>query len=100
VPKTAITTPFDLYEFVRMPFSLRRGSWTSFRWGLNFFFDYVDDLLIASYFTKPRSIAAVRWSSPEEHVRHLHLIFERLTAYGLRHALPRLPGALCKQQRH
>jgi hypothetical protein len=76
VPKTAITTPFGLYEFVRMPFGLRNAAQSFQRFmdqvlrGLDFCFDYVDDLLVAS-------------SSPEEHVRHLRLIFERLAAYGL-----------------
>jgi cytoskeleton-associated protein 5 len=73
VPKTAITTPFGLYEFVCMPFGLRNAAQSFQRFmdqGLDFCFDYVDDLLVAS-------------SSPEEHVRHLRLIFERLAAYGL-----------------
>ncbi|BHF81874.1 hypothetical protein SprV_0802500900 [Sparganum proliferum] len=26
IPKTAVTTPFDLFEFIRMPFSLRNAA--------------------------------------------------------------------------
>ena len=64
IPKTAITTPFGLYEFVRMPFGLRNAAQTFQRFidqvllGLHFCYAYIDDLLIAS-------------TSPEEHKRHL-----------------------------
>ena len=54
IPKTAITTPFGLFEFVRMPFGLRNAAQTFQRFmdtvlrGLHFAYDYVDDVLIAS----------------------------------------------------
>lgn len=76
IPKTAITTPFGLFEFVRTPFGLRNAGQTFQRFidevirGLDFVFAYIDDLLIAS-------------SSPEEHEAHLELLFQRLQQYGL-----------------
>ena len=54
VHKTAITTPFGLFEFVRMPFGLRNAGQTFQRLmdevltGLSFVFVYLDDVLIAS----------------------------------------------------
>ncbi|XP_076065023.1 uncharacterized protein LOC143039056 [Oratosquilla oratoria] len=54
IPKTAITTPFGLYEYVRMPFGLKNAAQTFQRFidevlrGLPFCFAYIDDLLIAS----------------------------------------------------
>lgn len=74
--KTAITTPFGLFEFTRMPFGLRNAAQTFQRFmnevcrDLDFAFVYLDDILIAS-----RSV--------EEHKEHLHKLFERLTKYGL-----------------
>lgn len=76
VHKTAIVTPFGLFEFPRMPFGLRNAAQTFQRFmnevckGLNFVFVYIDDLLIFS-------------KSPEEHKAHLERLFERLTEYGL-----------------
>ena len=76
IHKTAITTPFGLYEFVRMPFGLRNSSQTFQRFmnevcrGLNFVFVYIDDILIAS-------------RNPEDHKLHLELLFDRLTEYGV-----------------
>ena len=52
--KTAITTPFGLFEFTRMPFGLKNASQTFQRFmngifsDLNFVFIYIDDILIAS----------------------------------------------------
>jgi len=54
VHKTAIKTPFGLYEFVRMPFGLWNAAQTFQRFidevlhGLPFCYAYLDDLLIAS----------------------------------------------------
>ena len=54
IPKTAVTTPFSLFEFVRMPFGLRNAAQTFQRFidqvlrGLDFSYAYVDDVLIAS----------------------------------------------------
>ena len=76
VPKTAVTTPFGLYEFVRMPFGLKNAAQTFQRFmdevlrGLDFCYNYIDDLLIAS-------------RSPTEHLTHLRLVFERLSQHGI-----------------
>ena len=54
IPRTAITTPFGLYEFYRMPFGLRNAAQTFQRFiddlcrDLDFVFVYLDDILIAS----------------------------------------------------
>ena len=62
--KTAVTTPFGLFEFLRMPFGLRNNAQTFQRFidqvlrGLTFFYAYIDDLLIAN-------------TSLEEHKTHL-----------------------------
>ena len=54
VPKTAIITPFGLYEFLRMPFGLKNAAQAFQRLvdtacqGLDFAFAYVDDILVAS----------------------------------------------------
>ena len=76
VHKTAITTPFGLFEFKRMPFGLRNAAQTFQRFmdqvvrGLDFVYVYIDDLLVAS-------------STPEEHEQHLRKLFTRLAEYGL-----------------
>ena len=68
VPKTAIITPFGLFEFLRMPFGLRNAAQTLQRFmdqvlrGLDFVYTYIDDVLIAS-------------PDAEEHKLHLKLIF-------------------------
>ena len=76
VHKTAITTPFGLFEFTRMPFGLRNAAQTFQRFidtvlrGLSFSYAYIDDVLIAS-------------TSEEEHKHHLRLVFERFKEYGV-----------------
>ena len=77
VHKTAVTTPFGLFEFTRMPFGLRNAGQTFQRFmhqvtnGLSFVFVYVDDILVFS-------------ESEEKHQEHLRVLFERLREYGLR----------------
>lgn len=77
VPKTAITTPFGLFEFVYMPFGLRNAAQTFQRFinevlhGLEFCYAYIDDILIAS-------------ATKEEHEKHLRKLFTRLDEYGIR----------------
>jgi cleavage and polyadenylation specificity factor subunit 1 len=76
VPKTAITTPFGLFEFVRMPFGLKNSGQAFQRLmdtvlqELPFVFVYLDDILVFS-------------CSQKEHHVHLRKVFERLREYGL-----------------
>ncbi|GBO39378.1 Uncharacterized protein K02A2.6 [Araneus ventricosus] len=75
--KTAIITPFRLYEFNVMSFGLKNAPATFERFihevlrGLDFVFPYLDDILIAS-------------KSNQEHEIHLNLVLERLNTFGLR----------------
>lgn len=68
IQKTAITTPFGLYEFPFMCFDLRNAAQTFQRFinemtrGLDFCFAYLDDFLV---FSKDQA----------EHEVHLHFIF-------------------------
>jgi hypothetical protein len=76
VPKTAIITPFGLFEFLRMPFWLKNDGMTFQRLmdsilnGLSFVFVYLDDILIAS----PRQ---------ESHRRHVAEVLRILQENGL-----------------
>jgi len=76
VHKTAIITPFGLFEFLRMPFGLRNAGQTFQRLmdevlvGIPFVFCYLDDVLVAS-------------RSHEEHVQHLKTVLERFQEHGL-----------------
>ncbi|KAK7929149.1 hypothetical protein WMY93_005544 [Mugilogobius chulae] len=76
VPKTAVITPFGLFEFLRMPFGLKGAAQTFQRLmdsvlrGLDFIFVYLDDILVAS-------------SSDEEHRAHLRGVFRRFETHGL-----------------
>jgi transposase InsO family protein len=76
IAKTAIITPFGLFEFTRMPFGLKNAAQTFQRLmdtvcsDLNFVFVYLDDILVAS-------------SSASEHRNHLRQLFQRLSTNGL-----------------
>lgn len=76
IPKTAITTPFELFEFNFMTHGLRNASQTFQRFmhevtdGLGFLFVNIDDILVFS-------------KTPEEHAKHLRMLFNRLREYGL-----------------
>lgn len=76
IPKTAIITPFGLFEFTRMQFGLRNAAQSFQRFmhevlhGLDFCFSCLDDILIASH-------------DLEEHKKHLRQVFDRLQQYGL-----------------
>ena len=76
IRKMAVTTPFGLFEFTRMPFGLRNAAQTFQRFmddvlrGLPFAYAYIDDLLVAS-------------STPDEHLVHLRAVCERLSKYGI-----------------
>lgn len=74
--KTAVITPFGLFEYNRMPFGLKNAPATFQRFmnmvlsGLDFVFCYLDDIFLFS-------------DSYEQHLEHLRLIFQRLSDYGL-----------------
>ncbi|KAH9582557.1 Transposon Ty3-I Gag-Pol polyprotein [Schistosoma haematobium] len=76
IEKTAIITPFGLFEFLRMPFGLKNAAQTFQRFmdnvtrGLDFVFAYTDDVLIAS-------------SSLEEHIQHVQILFDRFKKHGV-----------------
>ncbi len=71
IEKTAIATPFGLFEFLRITFGLGNNGNTfqrqmdCFLAGLDFVFVYLDEIIIES-----RSAA--------EHGRHLRALFQRL----------------------
>ena len=75
-PKTAIATPFGLFEFLRIPFGLKNAAQTFQQFidqilrGFHFCYAYIDDVLIAS-------------SSYDEHVQHLQMVLERFQKYGI-----------------
>jgi hypothetical protein len=74
--KTAITTPFGLFEFLRLPFGLRNAGNTFQRkmervtGDLEYTFTYLEDLMVFS-------------KTAEEHEKHLHHTLSRLQAHGL-----------------
>ena len=76
VAKTAIITPFGLWEFLRMPFGLKCAAQTFQRFmdrvtqGLRNVFVYLDDVLIAS-------------SNEAEHEEDLRALFASLEEHGL-----------------
>lgn len=77
VCKTAIITPFGLYEFLYMNFGLCGAAQTFQRYmdevlrGLNFCFVYLDDILVAS-------------TDEVEHEKHLRILFQRFKDYGIK----------------
>jgi len=76
IPKTAITTPFGLFEFTRMTFGMRNAGNTFQRLmdrvlaGHNNSFAYLDDILVFS-------------NTEDEHRGHLQAVFNRLRRAGL-----------------
>jgi cleavage and polyadenylation specificity factor subunit 1 len=74
--KTAVITPFGLFEFPRTPFGLCNAAQAFQRMmdttlaGLPFIFVYIDDILVAS-------------ATREQHLKDLREVFERLAANGL-----------------
>lgn len=76
IEKTAVITPFGLFEYVKMPFGLKNAAQTFQRYidGLlrdfHFAYAYIDDIFIAS-------------KSSEEHDRHVRAVLRRLHDAGL-----------------
>jgi cleavage and polyadenylation specificity factor subunit 1 len=76
ISKTAITTPFGLFEFPCMPFGLRNAGQTQQRHvdeifqGLPFVFVFIDDIFVSS-------------TDTTEHLQHLEIVFQRLEQYGM-----------------
>jgi hypothetical protein len=76
ISKTAIITPFGLFEYLFMPFGLRNATQTFQRFmdsllkHLPFVFCYLNDIIIAS-------------NSLEEHIKHLRQIFTILQENSL-----------------
>lgn len=76
IPKTAITTPFGLFEFPFMNFGLRNAGQTFQRFvdemtrGFDFCYPYLDDFLCFS-------------KTPRDHEDHLRQLFNRMKDYGV-----------------
>ncbi|BHF59405.1 hypothetical protein SprV_0100236200 [Sparganum proliferum] len=76
IPKTAVTAPFGLLKFIRMPFGLRNAAQTFKGFinhvlrGLLFVYAYTDDLFVAN-------------QNEEEHKEQLALLFDRLDKFGV-----------------
>lgn len=77
IAKTAVITPFGLFEYNVMPYGLRNAGQTFQRYiyralgDLEYVFAYIDDILIAS-------------SNLEEHESHLRTVLRRLQEHSLR----------------
>jgi transposase InsO family protein len=77
IPKTAVNTPFGLFEFIRMPFGLRTAGSTFQRFmdhvvrGLKGVVVYIDDILIFA-------------DNHEQHLSRLRALLQRLHHFGLR----------------
>ena len=76
IEKTALITPFGLFESLVMTFGLKCAAQSFQRYAdealgdLPFVFVYIDDILVAS-------------SSWEQHLEHIKIVLERLKAYAL-----------------
>lgn len=76
IDKTAIITPFGLFEFPKMTFGLRNAAQTFQRFmhsivgNLDFCYVYIDDILIAS-------------ENYNQHLQHVKIVFEKLVKFGI-----------------
>lgn len=76
ISKTAITTPWGLYEYLGMPFGLKNATQTFQRYmdyifrGLDYVFIYIDDILIMS-------------ENDAQHRDHLQQVLQRLSDNNL-----------------
>lgn len=76
--KTAVTTPFGLFEFPFLPFGLCNAGQTFMRF-MRFLFRGFEDFMEIYY-----DDALVASEDAESHAKHLRLIFDRLAEWGLR----------------
>ena len=71
IPKMAFTSPFSKYEYIKVPFGLAQAPayfqelMTGVLKDLPFAMAYLDDIIIYS-------------STPEEHLEHIRMVFEKL----------------------
>lgn len=76
IEKTAVRTPFGLFEFVVMPFGLRNATQTFQRYmdsifrNMDYVFCYLDDILIFS-------------ENEDQHEQHVHCVLEKLKQSNL-----------------
>ena len=76
IHKTAVTTPFGLFEFTKLPFGLSNATQSFQRFmdevlrGISFAYSYLDDILIAS-------------RTEAEHGAHIREVLSRLQKYGV-----------------
>jgi hypothetical protein len=76
IQKTAITTPFGLFEYPFMSFCLRNAAQIFQRFmdkilkDLDFCFAYIDDILVFSL-------------SPQKHDQHFRTLFTQLQKFGI-----------------
>lgn len=76
IEKTAIITPFGLFEYLFTPFGLRNAGQTCQRFldeitrDLESIFVFIDDIFVAS-------------NNENDHYEHLKILFDRLNQYGL-----------------
>lgn len=76
IPKTAVITPFGLFEYLRMTFGFSNAGQTFQRYiyralgDLSFVFAYIDDIMIAS-------------ESAKEHGSHIRIVLQRLKVANL-----------------
>ncbi|GFR29441.1 hypothetical protein TNCT_364571 [Trichonephila clavata] len=76
IPKTAVTRPFGLFEFLYMPFGLSNSAATFQRFiyhllgGMDFCVPYSDDVLVTS-------------EDEGQHLSHLKQVLQRFEQYGM-----------------
>ena len=76
IPKTAFNSPFQKYEYAKVPFGLAQTPayfqelMTGILKDFNFAIAYLDDIIIFS-------------KTPEEHLSHIRMVFEKLQSAKL-----------------
>ena len=73
IPKTAVTTPFGIFEFVKMPFGLRNAAQTFQR--------FMDQVLLG--IPSAYDYVLITSPTPEQHLKDLKAVFTRLSAHGI-----------------